>query len=141
MFMIVPGEDRQLSARLEICPPSQRDDSLRSLPLESVLALTGRDDMLLSRLCEKIATFEALDHAIILASECYVTNTFVQHRYIILQLYYHDQNFWIRLDRRRGQTGMLSFIFGSSTSPPRDTVNNLIKMLPVPTRLTHHLLG
>lgn len=78
--------------------------------------------MLLVRLCEKIATFEALDHAIILAAECYVTNTLVRHRYIILELFYDDQMFWIRIDRRRGQTGVLAFIFGSSTSPSRDTV-------------------
>lgn len=81
--------------------------------------------MVLARLCEKIATFEALDHAIVLASECYVTNTLVQHRYIVLELWYDNQTFWIRIDRRRGDSGMLAFIFGSSTSPSHDTVRDL----------------
>lgn len=122
MLFGVSGEHQSHSVALYTLPPLTRDDSVRERPLNMVLDTVEGTEMLLARLCEKIATFEALDHAILLASECYVTDTLIRHRYIILELSYSNQIFWIRLDRRRGQNGMLAFIFGSSSSPSRDTV-------------------
>lgn len=120
---IPTGEEYALTAGAQQGPLVQYDDSLRTLPLNGILAVACSAEMLLIHFWEKIATFEALDHAIILASECYVTNTLVQHRYIVLELCYDHQTFWIRLDRRRGQNSLIAFIFASSASPSHDTVS------------------
>lgn len=78
--------------------------------------------MSLPNLCDYITGSKDLEQAIIMASECYVTRSIVRHRYVLLQLHYEGQTFWIRVDRRLGRTGLMAFIFGSSTSSSRDTV-------------------
>lgn len=105
-------------------------DHIRRTSLVSVLAATDGAEILLSDLCTKIATFEALDRAIIVASECYVTKTVVRHRYIIMELFHSNLAFWVRLDRRRSGSGILPFIFASSTTPSRDTVRISIPLSP-----------
>lgn len=130
-------EDRSRSATLYTLPTLAHDESIRERPLNMILDTVEGTEMLLARLCDKIATFEALDHAILLASECYVTDTLIRHRYIILELSYSGQTFWIRLDRRRGHNGMLAFIFGSSSSPSRDTVRLSILMFMIFFKLTY----
>lgn len=83
--------------------------------------------MLLIDLWNNIPVFEALEQASILASECHVTNTLVRHRYIILELDYESEKFWIRLDRRLGRTSLLAFIFSSSTSSAHDTARHVFE--------------
>lgn len=122
MFPFASGEAQSFGAAFSRPRSESWSQSFRESTLDAVLDAMEGTEMSLERLCKKITTFEALYHAIILGSECYVTNTVVRHRYIILKLWYDNQTFWIRIDRRRGGAGMLSFIFGSSTSPSNDTV-------------------
>lgn len=86
--------------------------------------LRNLDDTVMSlpKLCEKIPDVAALGRLKVVASECYVSHTFVPHRYIILELCHGRSTLWIRLDRRRSLASILSFFLASSQGPANDTV-------------------
>lgn len=61
----------------------------------------------------------------ILASECYVTRTAIQHRYIIVELWHDNHRLWMRLDRNRPLDSTVSFLIAGLSGAAHDTVSSL----------------
>lgn len=80
----------------------------------------------LPELCSKIPQISALDRLKIIASECYVSHGFIRHRYLLLELRHrrNTASMWMRLDRRRSLTSIISFSLASSKGPANDTVRH-----------------
>lgn len=80
-------------------------------------------EMVLTTLCVQIEVFKPLQHAKVVATECYLTKSLIPHRYLVLELRHLDgSNAWLRLDRRVGLHNLGRLVSESLTSPAHDTV-------------------
>lgn len=76
----------------------------------------------LPELCETISQISALERLKVIASECYISHGIVRHRYLLLELSHGQNTVWMRLDRRRSQTSIPSFVSALMKGPANDTV-------------------
>lgn len=81
-------------------------------------------EMMLKSFCAKVAQIPLLRRARILATECYVAKTKVQHRHLILELQPTgtESRLWLRIDRRRAPRRFVVFVLELLTSRAHDTV-------------------
>lgn len=98
-----------------------------NLSLHQFIASVDDIDMSLETLCKKIKSLRLLQCGLIVAAESYVVQSWVRHRYVILELELPGNErgpstAWIRLDRQRPAQSIVTFISASSTSTAHDRV-------------------
>lgn len=122
-FETLVGEHHPTTEILELhCSPAPISTS-SDVSLHHFLESVDDVEMPLRKLCNKIASIRMFRCAKVIAAEGYVVNSWVRHRYIILELDLPgNSSAWLRLDRRRPAESIVTFISASSTSPAHDTV-------------------
>lgn len=87
-----------------------------------ISALSGQ--MPLSEMCSKIGQIDMLRRAKIVATECYIREAVVHHRYLIFEIVPPsvEPKIWLRVDRLRAGS-LLAFFLHFGTSPAHDMVH------------------
>lgn len=78
----------------------------------------------LEKLCAEMSKFPLLERSKVVATECYVTDSIVHHRFIILEIRCPDGLIvWIRIDRLRTPGSLVGFVLNLSITPAYDMVH------------------